>query len=270
MMEEHAYSVLLVSASESFNESLLALLRAFGCAVVKTVDNISAAKRASAERVYDFVIVNTPLPDDMGVRFAVDVCTAGDSVVLLLVRNELHDEIRGKVTAHGVFTLAKPVSKPMMRISLGWMASVPPHVLRNDVAGSRIFAPTLIASVSVSPVGMSNVTSPGDTLAVSVRLPPFANVTLSPDANVAALPPASRQLASAMFQFPPDHVKSLAHSPAQSITNANTIFGFILILLSLERSGGRERHVRLAWRRQHPHFTSDIIPYPARPGCPIK
>lgn len=124
MMEERAYSVLLVSASESFNESLLALLHAFGCAVVKTVDNISAAKRASAERVYDFVIVNTPLPDDMGVRFAVDACTAGDSVVLLLVRNELHDEIRGKVTAHGVFTLAKPVSKPMMRISLGWMASV--------------------------------------------------------------------------------------------------------------------------------------------------
>lgn len=122
-MEERAYSVLLVSASESFNESLLALLHTFGCGSVRTVDNISLAKRASAERTYDFVIVNAPLPDDMGVRFAVDVCAAGGSVALLLVRNELHEEIRGKVTAHGVFTLAKPISRPMMRTALDWMAS---------------------------------------------------------------------------------------------------------------------------------------------------
>ena len=34
--------------------------------------NISAAKRALAERAFDFVIINSPLPDDIGTRFAID------------------------------------------------------------------------------------------------------------------------------------------------------------------------------------------------------
>ncbi len=122
-LEERAYSVLLVSASETFNASLHALFSEAGLLSVQTVSNVSAAKREYAARAYDFVIVNAPLPDDMGVRFAIDACSSGTGVALLLVRSELHDEIRGKVTTHGVFTLAKPISKPMMRTALGWMAS---------------------------------------------------------------------------------------------------------------------------------------------------
>ncbi len=122
-LEERAYSVLLVSASESFNASLQSLFSEAGFLSVQTVSNISAAKRECAARAYDFVIVNTPLPDDMGVRFAIDVCSTGTGVALLLVRSELHDEIRGKVTVHGVFTLQKPIAKPMMRTALDWMAS---------------------------------------------------------------------------------------------------------------------------------------------------
>ena len=122
-LEEHRYSVLLVSASETFNASLQSLFSEIGFLSSQTVSNISAAKRAVAERSYDFVIVNAPLPDDMGVRFAIDVCSSGTGVSLLLVRSEMHDEIRGKVTPHGVFTLQKPIAKPTMRIALGWMAS---------------------------------------------------------------------------------------------------------------------------------------------------
>ena len=122
-LEEHRYSVLLVSASETFNASLQSLFSEIGFLSAQTVSNISAAKRAVAERSYDFVIVNAPLPDDMGVRFAIDVCASGTSVPLLLVRSKLHDEIRGKVTPHGVFTLQKPIAKPTMRIALGWMTS---------------------------------------------------------------------------------------------------------------------------------------------------
>ena len=122
-LEERAYSVLLVSASETFNASAHALFSETGFLSVQTVSNISAAKREYAARAYDLVIVNAPLPDDMGVRFAIDVCASGSGVALLLVRSELHDEIRGKVTAHGVYTLAKPIAKPTMRIALGWMVS---------------------------------------------------------------------------------------------------------------------------------------------------
>ena len=122
-LEERVYNVLLVSASETFNESLLALLREYGRYSTRTAANISAAKRAIAERAFDFVIVNAPLPDDMGVRFAIDACSAGTGAALLLVRSELHEEIREKVTPHGVFTMPKPIAKPMMYMALGWMAS---------------------------------------------------------------------------------------------------------------------------------------------------
>ncbi len=131
-LEEHAYSVLLVSASETFNASLHALFSEAGSLSVQTVSNVSAAKRECAARAYDFVIVNTPLPDDMGVRFAIDVCSTGTVVALLLVRSELHDEIRGKVTVHGVFTLAKPIAKPMMRTALGWMASTRERLRKSE------------------------------------------------------------------------------------------------------------------------------------------
>ena len=131
-LQEHMYSTLLVSASESFNESLLSLLQECGCDPVQIVSNISAAKRETGERAYDFVIVNAPLPDDMGVRFAIDVCGANTGVVLLLVRNELHEEIREKVTPHGVFTLSKPIAKPIMRTALGWMASARERLRRSE------------------------------------------------------------------------------------------------------------------------------------------
>ncbi len=123
LLEERAYSVLLVSASDTFNASLQTLFSEAGLLSMQTVSSISAAKRECAARAYDFVIVNTPLPDDMGVRFAIDTCASGAGVALLLVRSELHDEIRGKVTPHGVYTLQKPIAKPTMRIALGWMAS---------------------------------------------------------------------------------------------------------------------------------------------------
>lgn len=122
-LEERAYSVLLVSASETFNASMHSLFSEAGFLSVQIVSNVSAAKRECAARAYDFVIVNAPLPDDLGVRFAIDVCASGSGVALLLVRSDLHDEIRGKVTAHGVYTLAKPIAKPTMRIALGWMTS---------------------------------------------------------------------------------------------------------------------------------------------------
>ena len=43
--------------------------------------------------------------------------------MITIKKMETDDEIRGKVTPHGVFTLQKPIAKPTMRIALGWMTS---------------------------------------------------------------------------------------------------------------------------------------------------
>ena len=76
-----------------------------------------------AEKTFDFVIINAPLPDDIGTRFAIDTCTNKQSAVLLLVKNDIHAGIHDKVVEYGVFTLPKPTSKPTMIHALSWMES---------------------------------------------------------------------------------------------------------------------------------------------------
>lgn len=120
---ERVYSVLVVSAAEKLNAALLSRLPESRCSPVHVVSNVSAAKRLCGERSFDFVIINSPLPDDAGTRFAIDMAASSSTVVLLLVHNEIYGEVREKVTEHGVFTIAKPLNAAVLSLSLDWMAS---------------------------------------------------------------------------------------------------------------------------------------------------
>ena len=120
---ERVYSVLLVSASGSFNTAMGDLLPAAVFTPVQTVSDVSAAKRAFAGRAYDIVIVNSPLPDDPGVRFSIDAGNGGETVSLLLLRSESFEEITARVTPHGVFTLQKPFTKALVQTALAWLIS---------------------------------------------------------------------------------------------------------------------------------------------------
>ena len=122
-LKERVYSVLIVSAAESFNDALSALLPNSKYSPTHFVSNISAAKRALAERAFDFVIINSPLPDDIGTRFAIDTGNSKETVVIIMLRAELQAEIYDKVADHGVFVLPKPTSKPTMTIALSWLSS---------------------------------------------------------------------------------------------------------------------------------------------------
>ncbi len=123
-LQERVYSVLLISASESLNEAIKALLPESNYDPVRVVSNIAAGKRACAERAFDFIIINAPLPDDMGTRFAIDQAGSTSAAVLLMVRTELYAEIYNKVAEHGVFVIAKPTSKPVITTALTFMTSL--------------------------------------------------------------------------------------------------------------------------------------------------
>lgn len=122
-LKERVYSVLVVSASDSFNTVASSLLSESHYSPIRFVSDISSAKRAVSDRSYDFVIINAPLPDDIGMRFAIDAGELKGTVVLFLIRSEYHDEIHHRVVEHGIFTLPKPLSKPSMINALNWMAS---------------------------------------------------------------------------------------------------------------------------------------------------
>ena len=122
-LKEKVYSVLIVSATESYNTALSALLSKRKYAPIQIVSNISAAKRMLAERSYDFVFINSPLPDNVGMRFAIDAGNNKETVVLFMVRAELYDEIYDKIAQHGVFVLSMPTSKAIIDTALSWLLS---------------------------------------------------------------------------------------------------------------------------------------------------
>jgi len=117
------YSVLVVSAAQKFNDILTQMLPGSDYEPVTFVSNAAAARREMVGRAYDFVIVNAPLPDDPGVRLAIDAAGKTGTVALLLARSELYEQINAKATPQGVFTLAKPIPAQTLRQSLNWMAA---------------------------------------------------------------------------------------------------------------------------------------------------
>ena len=122
-LKERVYSILIVSATDSFTSAFADLLPEARYSPVDTVTSVSVAKRVLAEKTFDFVIINAPLPDDAGTRFAIDTCTTKQSAVLLLVKNDIHAGIHDRVAEYGVFTLPKPISKITMTHALNWLES---------------------------------------------------------------------------------------------------------------------------------------------------
>ena len=123
-LKERVYSVLVISAKENFNASLQSLLPESKYAPVQMVSSVSLAKRVLLERSFDFVFINTPLPDDFGTRFAIEISGNKGTVILLLVRNEVYEEVCDKVTEYGILTLPKPDSKQMVAHTLNFMAGI--------------------------------------------------------------------------------------------------------------------------------------------------
>ena len=122
-LKECIYSILIVSATDQFSSTFIDLFPETRYSPIYNVSSINAAKRILAEKPFDFIIINAPLHDDSGIRFAIDTNTTKQCVVLLLVKNDIHASIHDKVVESGVFTLPKPTSKSTMAHALNWMES---------------------------------------------------------------------------------------------------------------------------------------------------
>lgn len=127
---ERVSSAMVVSPAGQLCDALVSLLSGRRCEPVRVFTNVSTAKRTWSEREFDYVIVNSPLQDDSGIRFAIDACASGHSVVLLLVANDIHEEVRSRVEDFGVFTLPKPTARPLLALALDWMHAASERLIR--------------------------------------------------------------------------------------------------------------------------------------------
>ena len=118
VFQEKTYSVLIVSASDSFTNSVMPLLPMTDYWPVQTASSVAEARRWLADTEFDIVLINTPLPDDFGMHLAIDICTGSGAGVLLLVKNDHYNEIYSKVVRYGVITLSKPTNRQMVAQNL--------------------------------------------------------------------------------------------------------------------------------------------------------
>ena len=118
VFQERTYSVLIVTASDSFTNSVMPLLPVTDYWPVTTVRSVSEARRRIVETDFDIVLINAPLPDDFGMRLAIDICTNSGAGVLLMVKNDLFNDIYAKVVSYGVITLSKPTNLQMVAQNL--------------------------------------------------------------------------------------------------------------------------------------------------------
>ena len=120
-LQERVYSVLIVSASERFRDSLIALLPEASYSPVVTVASVGAAERVRNQQDFDFVFINSPLPDDAGLHFAADCCRTGGTVAVLFTAAALCGQVFSRVGKDGVFLLPKPVPREAILRGLNWM-----------------------------------------------------------------------------------------------------------------------------------------------------
>ena len=118
VFRERTYSVLIVTASDSFVSNVMPLLPVTDYWPVTTARSVGEARRRIAETAFDIVLINAPLPDDFGMRLAIDICTNSGAGVLLMVKNDLFNDIYAKVVNYGVITLSKPTNLQMVTQSL--------------------------------------------------------------------------------------------------------------------------------------------------------
>ena len=130
-LNEQIYSVLIVSASENLSKALAENFTVPTFSPVQAVSSVSLAKRAIAERDFDFVVVNSPLPDDTGIRFAIDTADSFNTVVLFLTRAEQYGDAYEKLAGHGVFLLQKPIAKSVLQLAVDWLISAREGLRKN-------------------------------------------------------------------------------------------------------------------------------------------
>lgn len=112
-------SILIVSANEQFTAIVKRSLNGFITIDVKK--SIAAARRSVLEKSYDIVVVNTPLSDETGEDFAMDISERFNSSVLLVTPEGIYDEVLEKVTDYGILAIAKPTTSGRIGVAIRFM-----------------------------------------------------------------------------------------------------------------------------------------------------
>lgn len=116
--KERIYSVLLVSSAPKITAALQGMLPSSHYEPVTVATSASAARKMLIENEYDIIVVNSPLSDEFGTRFTLEVREHKSSEVLLITSADQYDETFNRVMENGIVVVSRPMSAPMFKQSL--------------------------------------------------------------------------------------------------------------------------------------------------------
>ena len=102
------HSMLIVSAAESFAALVRNSLPGGKFTVTEYRKSAAAARRCILERFFDIVVINCPLPDELGLDLAMDLAENSQAGILVVVPSEIYEEVLDHVTDQGILAIAKP------------------------------------------------------------------------------------------------------------------------------------------------------------------
>lgn len=114
--------VLVASGGDKAGGLLQELLRLAGFPAGAFAGSGSDARRLLLEGGFDLVVVNAPLPDELGHELAMMAAEEGAGVILA-VKADIADDVSQKVEDAGVFVLEKPLSRQVFFQSIKLMAA---------------------------------------------------------------------------------------------------------------------------------------------------
>lgn len=103
-------SVLIVSNTSATMGIISDLLRSENIEKIAVAQKGMDARRYVTDSDYDLVIIDSPLPDEMGTDLAIMSSEATTAGIILMVDSQIVYEISAQTEDYGIFTLPKPVS----------------------------------------------------------------------------------------------------------------------------------------------------------------
>ncbi len=132
--------VLIVSGSEKGLSYIRGQLSHAAFDPVVMLSNAGEAQRLLADCMFDLILINTPLADQLGTDFAEDCADSSYAGILLIAGNELYEQISGDMEAHGILTLPKPLSRQMLEIGIRLTCAVRTRLRREEKNNESIRA----------------------------------------------------------------------------------------------------------------------------------
>lgn len=116
-------SALIVSCTDKGTSYFTELLTAASIGKIASAVSCNDARKILMERDFDLILINAPLKDETGERFARSAASKGLSQVILVVKAEHFEEVSSVCEEEGVLTIAKPINRELFWSALKFAKS---------------------------------------------------------------------------------------------------------------------------------------------------